>query len=76
VHVVKPHSRENARSLKIIFYNMCNRLSKFNTGKYDAIISQNLSVYDFCCRGHDTVSGGQIRVAQLSGRQKQKTAIA
>jgi hypothetical protein len=76
VHVVKPHSRENVRSLKILYYNMCNRLAECNTGKYDAIISQNLSKYDFSGRGYDTMAGGQIRVAQLSGRQKQKIAIA
>jgi hypothetical protein len=29
------------------FYNVCNRLTEFNTGKYDAIISQNLSIHDF-----------------------------
>jgi ABC-type multidrug transport system fused ATPase/permease subunit len=76
VHVVKPHSHENVRSRKILFYNMCNRLAKFNTGKYDAIISQNLSIYDFCSGGYDTMAGGQSRVAQLSVRQKQKIGIA
>jgi hypothetical protein len=68
VHVVNPHSHESVRSLKILFCNICKRLLKFNTGKYDAIIPQTLSIYDFYGKGYDTMAGEHSCQAERSKR--------